>query len=332
MERLTGPLADALRRGRQTFNAKFAAAAKSAHPIDGAEFQDHLASAVDPIVRGVAAESAERVDLVVDALFDVSLDLFGHGLLGSRAQFPAIPEAWRELLPSLTGLVAREPERVTGAVTNALYNISRTPGTRPREWMQMVKALGCQTDGELLDCGAVVAWRCGMPLYRLSALEKARSLAPELAGRALGLGPDADVGRVIERLQSNPWVRPEDCLRDGAKELRIVAKAGGFRGFSGQFLSPPKVVKMEGSLVASDGATAWRVHADVYNAVLVSCELGAKTDLVNDAAIQPNGTVLWQGRTHRFPELADATNIAATDDTAAVTLATSHHVFLVALA
>lgn len=332
MERLTGPLAGALRRGRQTFNAKFAAAAKAARPIDPAEFQEHLATAVDPIVRGVAAESAERVDLVADALYDVSLDLFGHGLLGAKAQFAVIPAAWRDLLPALAHLVAREPERVTGAVTNALYNMSRTPGARPLEWMQAVKALGCQTVADLLDCGAVLAWRCGMTLYRAGALQKARSLPPDLAARALGLGPDPDVARVIEKLESSPWVRPEDCLRDSSKELRIVARAGGFRGFSGQFLSPPKIVKMEGALIATDGVTAWQVHADIYNAVLVHCDLAAKTELVSDAAIQPTGTVSWQGRTHHFAELAGATGIAATDDTMAVTIATSHHVFLVALA
>jgi hypothetical protein len=330
MERLTGPLAGALQRGRQTFNAKFAAAAKAAHPIDPAEFQDHLRTAVDPIVRGVAAESADRVDLVTDALYDVSLDLFAHGLLGAKAQFPAIPAAWRELLPSLAHLVAREPERVTGAVTNALYNMSRTPGARPLEWLQALKALRCQTVVDLLDCGAVLSWRCGMTLYREGALQKARSLAPDMAGRALGLGLQADVPRVIEKLVSSPWVRPEDCLSDSPKELRIVARAGGFRGFAGHFLSPPKVVKMDGALVATDGVTAWQVHADIYNAVLVRCDLPAKTDPATDAAIQPTGTLSWQGRTHRFPELASATAIAATDDTVAVTIATSHHVFLVA--
>ena len=332
MERLSGPLADALRRGRQSFNARFAAASKVSRPIDGAEFQEHLAIALDPIVRGVASESPDRVDGTVDALFDVSLDLFSHGLLGPRAQFPEVPEAWRDLLPSLTPMMAREPGRVAGSVTNAVYNLARTPGARPREWIQALKALGCQTTTELLDCGAVLGWRCGMPAYRMGALEKARSLAPALAARALGLTPGTDVAAVLEKLAGNPWVKPEDSLRSGPKELRIVGKAGAFCGFGGQFLAPPRVAKMDGGIIATDGVTAWRLQADVYNAVLVRCEWGERADLRNDASIQPDGTVIWKERAHRFPELANATGIDTTEDTIIVTLAGSHHIFLVALA
>src|SRR6202034_2933861 len=119
--------------------------------IDGDAFQRHLANTLDPIVRSVAAEFAERVDAVTGALFDLSLDLFSKSLLGPATQYPAIQAAWLTLLPRLPRLVAREPAQVAGAVTNALYNLSRTPGARPDFWIAQMSSIAasCQRTGEL---------------------------------------------------------------------------------------------------------------------------------------------------------------------------------------
>ena len=351
MEPLTGPLADALRRNRQIFNAKFAAATRAEKPIDGADFQHFLAETLDPIVRSVATVFPERADPVVDTLFDVSLDLFRHGLLGSKSKAPAIPDAWRNLLPLIPRLVAREPSRVAGSVTNALYHLSRTRGARRREWIQALISVGssCQSVNDLLDCGAIVAWRCGMAQYRHGALEKARTLATNLAVYTLGLPPSTkaeSIAEVIERLSGNPWLTPQDALREtgtsSAGSLKVFTKAGAFRGFGGHFLAPPKVQCIDGSVVASDGTGSWRLHADIYNSLLLRCEaeppplpasgsVPMPQPLPTDggARIAADGTITWQGVQQRFPELARATSIASTADTVAVTLPTSHHLFLV---
>ncbi|HEY3838814.1 MAG TPA: hypothetical protein VGL72_19695 [Bryobacteraceae bacterium] len=326
-ELLSGPLADALRRGRASFNARFAAASRVDSPIDAAEFQHHLAVILDPIVRTVAREFAERTDAVVDALFDLSLELFRHSLLGPRAKYPVIPEAWSDLLPRLPRLVARDPAHVAGAVTNALYNLARTPGARPQTWIKLCGAsdYGASVN-EFLDCGAILAWRCGMPQYRESALQKARMLSANLAAKALGIQPD-QVPQAIANLYANPWIAPQGQPQG---ELTLVAQAGAFRGFAGPFLTPPRVASIAGELIASDRETSWRLRADLYNAVLLRCEAPTAAPSIADASIQSDGTLRWRGQERRFPELANATSIAATADTAAITLATSHHLFLVA--
>jgi hypothetical protein len=328
MERLTGPLADVLRRGRGAFNAKFMAASTADTPIAPEGFQHHLVITLDPIVRSVSAEFAERTEAVAVALFDLSLELFTRNLLGPAAKYPDIDSAWRDLLPRMPRLMAREPAQVAGAVTNALYNLSRTPGARPEQWIAKMSgvATACQNTSELLACGSVLAWRCGMPQYRRSALDKARLLPPLLTTKVLdllsGTAPE-QLAEVIGRLQLNPWILPEVALTRRATpgELKRVAKAGAFRGFAGPFLAPPTVARVNGELVASDGTATWRLHADIYNSLLLRCEPGP-ADSNDDAQTR------WREQIPRFPELANATSIAALEHTVAVTIPTSHHLFL----
>jgi hypothetical protein len=333
MDPLTGPLADALRRNRQVFNAKFAAASKANTPIDPGEFQRFLAETLEPVVRNVASEFAERTDPVVDALFDLSLDLFRNNILGPAAKHPVIPSAWRTLLPRVAKLLTREPWRVAGSMTNALYNLSRTPGGRPNDWCN-TDFSPCQTIGDFLDCGLIVAWRCGMPQYRRMALEKASALAPRLAAHALGLPATTKpegVETVIRNLANNPWLLPQHALQSGTRQLKFVAQAGAFLGFGGQFLLPPRVGLIEDHLVVTDGTATWHVHADVFNAVLLRSDAPFAHPIANDAGILDDGTLQWKGLRRTFPELAHAFSIAATSDTAAITVPTSHHIFLVGL-
>ena len=215
----------------------------------------------------------------------------------------------------------------------ALQPLACRQRARPEAWLKLCDtgfSLSCQSVGEFLDCGAILAWRCGLPQYRQSALDKAASLPPLLAARALGTEPE-HVADVIRNLSANPWIAPQESLRETSHELKIVAMAGAFRGFAGQFLTPPRVECIAGELLATDGDTTWRLHADIYNALLLRCEPASSGALAAQAEIKPDGTVRWRGQERRFPELARATSLAATSDTVAVTIATSHHLFLLGL-
>jgi hypothetical protein len=297
---ITGPLADALKRGRQSFNARFVAA----KPIDAAAFQAHLTDTLDPIVQAVAAKFPERTDAVVEALYDLSLDLFRQNLLGPQAKYPVIVEAWKIFLPAIPTLVAREPNRIAASITNVLYNLATTPGARPNDWLKLAAA----SPDFNLSLAALLAWQCGLPQYRESVLDK----APELA-----------------HLRTNPW-----NLNNPNPSLQLLAKAGAFRGFAGQFLRPPRVDTLAGAILATDGDSTWQLHADLYNAILLRVDrtLPPPLPLKGDAQISANGTVNWKGQRRRFPELASSTSIAAISHTLAVTLATSHHLYLLGLA
>src|SRR2546423_1862172 len=81
-------------------------------------------------------------------------------------------------------------------------------------------------------------WRAGLAHYRAGALAVCAQLPPALARAALGLPPDARIGLedLIARLMADPWLEPATLAGPAhARELRIVARAGAFRGFGGLF-------------------------------------------------------------------------------------------------
>src|SRR5438552_12780046 len=115
--------ADALEDNRARFNALFAEARWRNASLDGDAFLAFLGSGVAPVVEAVARVAPERVGVVVQALYPLALDLFGKELVGPRARAPLIGEGWRVIAPALARQVAAAPERVMGALTNALYNL-----------------------------------------------------------------------------------------------------------------------------------------------------------------------------------------------------------------
>src|SRR5205807_3136573 len=132
---IEGPLAEALKRGRDRFNTKFAYARHRFPALDGETVKAHLRVTVAPIAEAVHATAADGVDAVVDALYDLSLELIGGGFIGVESRYPALLRAWRELLPRLPHLVAREPSRFVSAITNAVYQLSATATARPTFWI-----------------------------------------------------------------------------------------------------------------------------------------------------------------------------------------------------
>jgi hypothetical protein len=332
-------MTEALERNRATLNARFAAAQAGGSRIDPAAFMEHLGEVVEPIVRGVAAEFAEKVDATTLALYDLSLELFAATLLGPESTCPPIAIVWRKLLPRLPRLLAREPGRLAGSLTNAVYNLASTPGTRADEWIERMIALAPLPHDvhSYLDCGKILAWRAGMAQYREGALATARQLDPPLATRALGLPEGtsaADLAGVIDRLAENPWISPTYALANAAdpRRLRIALRAGAFRGFGGTFLRPPSVAFEHDHFLVSDGESTWMLLADLHGSTLQRIDNPPHKQNWTAAAIQadPDGTLRWGDATARFEELAGFSSHASDDKTLAITLPTSHHVFLLA--
>jgi hypothetical protein len=339
MTQMTGPMAEALARNREALNARFASAQMGGSRIDQGAFMEHLADVVEPIVRAVAAEFAEKVDSVTLALYDLSLELFGATLLGSESTCPQIALVWRKLLPRLPRLLAREPGRVAGSLSNAVHNLALTPGARPEEWLdRMIALTPFATDvRNFLDSGKILAWRAGMTQYREGALATARQLDLPVAARALGLpeaAPAADIATALDRITENPWMSPTDALANAAdpRRMRIVARIGAFRGFGGPFLRPPTVIYQHDSFLVSDGDSTWMLLADLHGSTFQRIDNPPLKPNWVAAAIQsePDGTLRWGDAVATFEELAGFSSHASDGKTLAITLPTSHHVFLLA--
>jgi hypothetical protein len=319
---------------RVRFNAKFAEA-RQRHPrLEPEAFADLLRTTVAPLVEAVGQVCPEKTAEAAEALYDLALDLLGKELLGPHSRQPALAAAWHSLLPQLPRFVAEAPRWCVGAISNALYNLSATPGARPVEWVDALLQLAevCPDVTTLLQAGQVAAWRAGLAHYRLDALEICTQLAasqPRAARLALGLPPDnpAPLEPILDGLLADPWRRP-GAGADRLAKLGLVARVGAFRGFGGEFLAPPVAVAADGHLVIRDGENCWRLTADVFGATLHRV-------LPVQTRAQTTVPLAWQAVVGRrglaaFPELRTLISIAADENTLAVTTALSHRVYLLA--
>jgi hypothetical protein len=331
--------AEALRADRESLNRRFSLRQRGGSRIDEAAFQEHLRTTVNDLVGRVASVQPERVRAVAGALFDVSLDLFAASLLGHETKHPFVSAAWREILPSATRLLARDPARIAGCLSNAVDYVAMQPGSRPMEWILCMRDLSphCDSVRQWLDVGTMAAWRAGLVRFRAAALRLARQLPLELGTRGLGAADDTEPGWLerLDRLEADRWMSPDSApLAATGQPLRIVRTCGGFRGFGGPCLRPPIVSTADGQMFVSDGDQAWQLLADVFGTLWQRVPCIPARPAVSTAAstitVDSEGRIGWDGRQHQFSELAESSSFACDGQTLAVTLPTSHHVFLLA--
>ncbi|MEW6278618.1 MAG: hypothetical protein AB1758_08365 [Candidatus Eremiobacterota bacterium] len=296
---------------RERFNSAFAQARRSRRALNGADFLDHLRVSVDPVV----AALGDSLDLekLVEALYDLSLELVGTEVLGPRSRFPQVATGWGRLLPRLGPLLVRHPRQVTASITNALTHLSRFG--RPDEWIDSMSELGpgCPDLPTLLKLGQVLAWRAGLAHYREAALALWAELPVGLARAAMGVAPEP---ALVRAMTEDPWLKPGAPVSSG--ELRVVGRLGSFRGFGGPFIAPPTVRYAGGHLFhVTDGEEDWLLAADCYGACLHRSSPPPQTK-------EPRGCP-------KLPEALGAVKSrAVAPRTVAVTKELSHAVFLLA--
>ena len=337
-----GALAAILEARRSRFNAQFAEARQARPALDPTLFAEHLGQVVGPLVELVAQCAPNQAGEVAEVLYELSLDLVGRDLLGPKARLPAVAEGWSWLFTQMPQRLADAPRQLAGAVTNALYQLSTTPGARPRQWLHEIPSISarCGSTAELLEAAKVAAWRSGLAHYRTSALDLCRRLEPCVAAAALGL-PNCDLDRdeldtVVNQLLADPWLDPAAAVngKPDAQHLHLVGRVGAFRGFGGSFIRPPRISAPGGQFVASDGEQHWRLHADHFGATLHRLA-ALPTERPDIAAplfkVGLGGKVSRGPHTTVFPDLVVSHSSAANRSTLAVTTPLSHAVYLIAL-
>ncbi len=335
---IEGALADALERGRERFNARFAYARRLNRRLNPDSFAYLLADYVKPAVDAVSRVAPDRVDAVTESLFSASLNLLIRDLLGRASRHPEIDATWTRLFPAAARLLAEKPDIAVPALSNAVYHLSSESGARPEQWIDIMGHLIPQVSSveELLEAGKVAAWRSGMAHYRTAALETIPQLSDKVANTAVGV---FEVKRHLPRNRLRlaldfPWRRPGGTNRDTKPALAIVAKVGGFRGFGGPFDKPPEVAVVDGELYAFDDTEAWLITADRFGATFhrageSSSDGGDQQP--SDLKIDGKGKVVNGDMSTTFPTLAGAKSSTVSGDTLAVTLPTSHKVFLISV-
>lgn len=272
--------ASALSARRSDYNAQFLAARRAAPELTEEAFFAFLQGSVDPLVAAVAAHDHTAVAEVVDEAYALGLSLLAQRLAGPRAYYAAIDAAFRGLFPQLVRFVAAAPGLVLPRLCNALHQLATTPGARPDAWCSNVARLAPQVKDvtELLTVGQVCAWQCGLSHYRVGALGVCRALPEPLALAALGAAPGSELARVLARLERDPWFLPSAP----ALGFRVVGRIGGFRGFGGAFLAPPRVLRVGEQLLVCCADEAWLLTLDAFGCTLHRAQPAELTGAVSD--------------------------------------------------
>ena len=129
-----------------------------------------------------------------------------------------------------------------------------------------------------------------------------------------------------------PGIRESASLANAPPALKAVGGAGSFIGFGGEFSRPPLVHAVGNRLFATDGKTNWELFADAYGSWLRRVAAAPKKEKKERASVEVDdkGTIRWEKRSLDQPHLASAASFACDGVTLAVTIPTSHHLFLFA--
>ncbi len=334
---ITGTFAEILRENRYSLNVKFAEA-KRIHPgLDGEAFSNLLRQEADPIVEAVERHHPAATKQVALALYDLTLDLLSKDFIGPNSRFPVIMQGWRELLPQIPQHLSANPRLVIGTITNALYNFSLEAKARPQEWLEVMCELA-SLDTEMkvfLLAGQIAAWRSGFSHFREGALNLCLNLPRSVVNVALGL-PDARISQAMEdivsQLMADPWLHPSDLgsTPNSSRHLKIVKRAGAFRGFGGLFREPPIVVGAGDHFIVRDGDVNWLLVADIFGVTFHRVDGESEKKTNSPFKIEGRGQVTYEAQTANFPELVNHTSAAANTHTLAVTSPLSFSVLLIA--
>jgi hypothetical protein len=311
----------ALAADRDLFNQKFAEARRRRPDLDPDAFSDFLRGAAAGVVESAAAQNPDRTHDVAHAVYDAALTLVSEKLAGPGGRHAEIDRLWSSLLPKLAALVADQPARVIGSLTNAVFNLCTTPGARAADFrarLASVAALLPSVD-DLLAAGQVAAWRAGLAHLRPMALAAGDALSARVTAALLG-APRLDWSAARTRLEADPWWDP--AATSELSRPSVVASVGAFRGFGGLFVAPPCVAAVDGELLVAAGAECWHLAADAFGATFHR----ADPALLAHAAKPPDCVPL------PLPAIGAVTSVAAARGTLAVTGSLTHALTLIALA
>jgi hypothetical protein len=313
---IAGPVRDWLAAQRQQLNGRFRLARRRFASLDADTVLALCRELLPPLAGPDASSGAE----LLSAVYDLILLHAGRGLLAPGAQ-TGVAVLLRETFPVLRPLLAARPQLLPGALSNAVENLGARGVGFARGLAVLAPHVGRPED--LLDAGAVLAWRLGDARLRKAALEMADRLPPPAVLAALDLPnwPAQAAPLVVAGLRANGWCRPEELLsretlaglaKAGPDRLdrmrqdlttipaasaapsRLVGRLGNFSGFDGHFEQPPLLIDMPDETGGHRyhvrcGTAAFRIDADVFG---WTCQPTAVVDAAPAKAKLPPGVSL----------------------------------------
>jgi hypothetical protein len=298
-----------------------------------------LQSAVVPVLEQAQLHDPTRTTVVLEALYGIALKLVAQGWMGPRAASRLPEAAWSSLLCAAPGFLCQQPAVMASSLANALLQLAGDHSNKAGLWHKSMMAAipHAQSASEWLNAGLVIAWRCGLPHYRLSALNRAEALAAGIGSAALGLPaalPQEQYRQLLQDIAAQPWVAPADwsSIVAGKAQLTSFGFVSGFVGFGGHFSTPPRAFANGERLVLCDDEKAWSVEADCFGTLLKP--LASMPDQRPDQfpmQLGSDGTIATRYGKWKLEQAAGASSHASNSTTMIVVPRNTHRVLVLGL-
>jgi hypothetical protein len=314
---IAGPVRDWLAGMRAALNGRFRLAGRRFPALEADTVLGLCRELLPPLAGPDAAGSAD----LLSAAFDLILLHAGRGTLAPGGGQPGLGVLFREAFPILRPLLMARPGFLPGALSNAVENL----GPRGPDFARGLIALAPRVGKpeELLDAGAVLAWRLGDARLRGAALDRADRLPAPATLAALGVPdwPAQAAPLLLAGLRAHGWCRPAELLSpktlaglataepaalDRLRQdlsappgrapagWRLAGRPGNFRGFDGHFDRPPLLLDSPDApgphrFVVRAGGEVFRIDADAFGWACAPCP---PTDAPPARAQRPAGAAL----------------------------------------
>ncbi len=311
---LTGPVRDWLAGQRAALNGRFRAAQRRFPALAADAVLARCREWLPPLAGTDAAAAGE----LLSAVYELILLHAGRGTL-TLGQGVAVLLA--ETFPAVRPLLLARPQQLPGALSNAVENLGPAGAAFARGITALAPHL--QRPEELLDAGAVLAWRLGEARLRGGALDRAARLPAPVALGALGIPdwPAETLPLVLAGLRDDGWHRPGEILSPATRDVlaraergridklaeelskradaaparwRLAGRLGNFVGFGGHFEQPPLLLEVQEEAGAHrfhvrSGDAVFRIDADVFGWVCTPSAAAAERVAKPQASFDPGG-------------------------------------------
>ncbi|MDX2225935.1 MAG: hypothetical protein SFY92_02375 [Verrucomicrobiae bacterium] len=327
------PLAAMLESRRTAYNQRFNLARRAYPDMDAEIFKAFLRETLDPLVATASHRDPGAIPPLVDAAYDVGLELIGKKLLGPHARLPYLQALWTRVFPQIMGLILKAPAPLMVRLSNAACQIGGQEHARCAEWLEALEQWGprCENADQLQQFAQILAWRSGMAQFRESVLKILPTLPTPLMADVFKSVQGLPWSDVLAKLERNPWYHPSQPDQDPVQPF--AGYVGGFRGSGGPFLHPPLARAVAGGLVLTSGGEQWALYADVFGMTHKRCAATRQsftTETSEDVRVEGKSRVIWNAIAYDFSHEGTVSSVASNPHTLAVTLENSHFVWLYA--
>ncbi|MBK9501619.1 MAG: hypothetical protein IPQ05_09630 [Leptospiraceae bacterium] len=344
-EQIKNPvLISLLKDNREKLNSLFSFYKFSFPVIEKEVIFFYIGFVIEPVFEKNQSRGKEELSLLLLTLYEKILELVGKNYLGNSGRYPFFENKFIQCIESSNDRLFENPEVYISSIANAIFNIGNFDLKILEIWLAKFQKLiiKAKNNKELFQAGIVAAWVSGMAQYRETSLEIMKTLDMELLQIILDNSNIKNLNRerFIERLSGDPWLSPENAMKENSPPKKIlIRRISGFTGFGGHFNKPPEIEYLNGNFVVSDSLNSYVIYADIFGSYLQKISDDMYLSLTSSQGISETtnfkitktGNIQNGKEAINYSPLVNYSSIASNEFTCCASSPYSHCIFVLGL-